>query len=83
MIALTRQTDSPAPAHEPLEMPTPPADADLNATEGILMASVIGELRVTVSAIAVLERVEVQPTKPEAADRVNEDRAKGSGLGTA
>jgi uncharacterized membrane protein YccC len=60
-------TGSP-PAHEPMEFPTPPADADLNATEGVLMAGVIGELRVIASALAVLERVTLHATTHEAAD---------------
>ena len=76
---LTEPTDAQATTHEPFpEMPTPPADADLNATEGVLMAGVIGELRVIASAIAVLERVNVQPTKHEIADQAKEDKAKGA-----
>jgi hypothetical protein len=70
---------TPPHVHEPLsELPSPPADADLNATEGVLMAGVIGELRVIASALAVLERVTVQATKHEVADQVQEDKAKGA-----
>ncbi|QEG29176.1 Fusaric acid resistance protein family protein [Gemmata obscuriglobus] len=78
VVALTKRADS-APTYEPFpEMPTPPADADLNATEGVLMAGVIGELRVIASALAVLERVNVKPTKHEVADQAKEDKAKGA-----
>ncbi|QEL14770.1 FUSC family protein [Limnoglobus roseus] len=77
VLTLAKQTDSSQPIHEPFpEMPTPPADADLNATEGVLMAGVIGELRVIASALAVLERVNVQPTKHEVIDQMREDAKK-------
>ncbi len=59
-----------ASTREPLDdLPTPPADADLTATEGVLMAGVIGELRVIASALAVLERVTLSATKHEVADQ--------------
>ena len=60
-----------------MELPSPPADADLNATEGVLMAGVIGELRVIALALAVLERVTVETTKHEMADQVKEENEKG------
>ncbi len=66
-------------SHEPLaDVPSPPADADLSATEGVLMAGVIGELRVIASALAVLERVTVQTTTHEQADRVKEEKGNGA-----
>jgi gas vesicle protein len=66
-----------SPTPEPIsDFPTPPAEADLNATEGVLMAGVIGELRVISSALAVLERVAVETTTAEKADRI-EDAKNG------
>ncbi|OWK42175.1 FUSC family protein [Fimbriiglobus ruber] len=71
-----------APAHEPpFEMPSPPADADLNATEGVLMAGVVGELRVIASALAVLERVTVKTTEHEKADQAKEAAKDKQGSG--
>ncbi|WP_162669600.1 hypothetical protein [Gemmata massiliana] len=59
-----------ASTHEPLDdLPTPPAGADLTATEEVLMAGIIGELRVVASALAVLERVTLSATKHEVADQ--------------
>lgn len=68
----------PPPTHELLsELPSPPADAALSATEGVLMAGVIGELRVIASALAVLERVTLETTKHEAIEQ-----AKGTTTGS-
>ena len=68
----------PPPAHEPLdELPSPAADAALSATEGVLMAGVIGELRVIAAALAVLERVTLQTTKHEVIEQ-----AKGTTTGS-
>ena len=54
---------STSPTDEPLELPTPPVDANLTAAEGVLMAGVIGEIRVVISALTVLERLGIQPMK--------------------
>lgn len=65
----------PPPTHDPLDdLPTPPIDAALSATEGVLMAGVIGELRVIAAALAVLERITLTPTTHEAVEQ-----AKGPG----
>jgi uncharacterized membrane protein YccC len=72
-LAQATPGDSGPPPHgEPIELPSPPADADLSATEGVLMAGVIGELRVIAAALSVLERVEISLTKHEIAEKANE-----------
>ncbi|QJW96052.1 FUSC family protein [Frigoriglobus tundricola] len=72
----------PPPVYEPLaDLPTPPADADLNATEGVLMAGVIGELRVIAAALAVLERVTIQTTTHEVIDQIKGAQANDAPRG--